>query len=1089
MKASGLYIAIVLLVVSLFPVQGMTSPSSQSGRRNKADRIRNQMLSQRQDAVQWARQRGYAIRRTQRTGEITELQRILQGFPVYYVTQNRISAETISTDHLWAEGLTGSGMMIGEWDGGDVLSTHQELDGRIVDMDGATSVISHATAVAGVLAAAGVEANARGMASAATVHTYDWTDDFAEMLDAVANDDILVSNHSYGPIVGWSYGDFHAPPTGTNNWYWFGDINVDGNESVYFGWYNSDAQTLDDIAYTSPHYLIVTACGNDRGEGPSSATGHYAWDAALSDWVWATADRPQDGQYDCLHPLATSKNGLAVGAIGDIAGGYTQPSDASMLSFSSWGPTDDGRIKPDVVANGEGLYTTSPSSNTAYTSATGTSYATPSAAGSMLLLQEHHSALFSGALLSSTVKALAVHTADEAGPAGPDYQFGWGVLNINEAKTLISRDQVYPWVIQERTLTDNSTHSVSLISDGIEPIKVTLVWTDPPGVPVSPSTLDNSTPMLVNDLDLTLYQSSLAFEPWILDSDQPSNPAVRGNNSVDNVEQVWIESPSPGEYELVIEHKGSLSGGSQQYSLIVTGLSRLDFGDAPDSPYPTYSTQNGASHAIDGVTFLGNRVDADPEGQPSPHALGDDQDLTPSDEDGVVFNTALIPAQQAQLDITASAPGILNAWIDMNRDGQWQSTEQIFTDATLSAGTQTLSFSIPSDASTGVTFARFRYSQTGGLAPTGHAPDGEVEDYQTSIQTTSEIDSDMDTVPDALEGSMDRDGDGIPNALDYDPTGYFYDSSSGEILTGGSITVTPSEHVTILYDGSTGFYQFLTDGTSDTYILQISPPTGYELDTSCSESASPFDPTGMTDPVVLGAGEEGQTGFLTSSDCVDNVYYLSFDLEGGDPYIINNNIPLRNLIPIELSSFTATCHQGRVELNWTTQSETDNLGFHIYRSAGETEPFFRITKSPVPGEGNSNSVHDYRYMDHEVQAGKSYRYQLSDIDYSGLETLHSPISVTVVIPQGFSLEQNYPNPFNPETTIEFSLSASGPYRLQIFNLQGQLIKSYSDTRSPGRYKIIWRGRDESGKRVSSGIYLYRLICGGRSETRKMNLLR
>jgi len=171
--------------------------------------------------------------------------------------------------------------------------------------------------------------------------------------------------------------------------------------------------------------------------------------------------------------------------------------------------------------------------------------------------------------------------------------------------------------------------------------------------------------------------------------------------------------------------------------------------------------------------------------------------------------------------------------------------------------------------------------------------DDKEEPYTFAIQgSVTSHDTDGDGVIDNVEGSGDRDGDGIADYEDYDPTGYFYNEITGEIISGGSVSVSGPGSVTIVQDGSLGYYQFVTDGTPGTYTLSVTLPGGYMWSDDCLQGDPPaYDPTGMEEPLVLGNGENGSTGYLSSNACTS--FYLTFELESGDPSVFNNNIPLK----------------------------------------------------------------------------------------------------------------------------------------------------------------------------------------------------
>ncbi|HUP42200.1 MAG TPA: choice-of-anchor Q domain-containing protein, partial [Thermoanaerobaculia bacterium] len=191
------------------------------------------------------------------------------------------------------------------------------------------------------------------------------------------------------------------------------------------------------------------------------------------------------------------------------------------------------------------------------------------------------------------------------------------------------------------------------------------------------------------------------------------------------------------------------------FELAEASLDR-DFGDAPDpfdgtlGAYPTLAANDGARHVLSAGLFLGECADAEPDGQPTGTADGDDLNtgspvvgtcaVLGDDEDGVVFTSGLVQGGPATLEVTASPAGLLDAWIDWNADGDWDDAgEQVFTSESLAAGANSLGFTVPAGATPGTTFARFRLSSAGGLAPTGFAADGEVEDYQVTVEPAIQI--------------------------------------------------------------------------------------------------------------------------------------------------------------------------------------------------------------------------------------------------------------------------------------------------------------------------------------------------------------
>ncbi len=156
----------------------------------------------------------------------------------------------------------------------------------------------------------------------------------------------------------------------------------------------------------------------------------------------------------------------------------------------------------------------------------------------------------------------------------------------------------------------------------------------------------------------------------------------------------------------------------------------------------------------------------------------------------------------------------------------------------------------------------------------------------------NDLDLDGDGISDALEGTGDRDGDGITDCQDYDPTGYLYDSVAGEIISGGSISVTGPGNVTFVSgrNGANGFYQFVVDQVG-IYTISVTPPAGYIIDADCADSGT-LTADGSVKPLVLGSSENGSTGDLADYSCANNEWYLIIDIQDIAPMILNNNIPL-----------------------------------------------------------------------------------------------------------------------------------------------------------------------------------------------------
>ncbi len=211
-----------------------------------------------------------------------------------------------------------------------------------------------------------------------------------------------------------------------------------------------------------------------------------------------------------------------------------------------------------------------------------------------------------------------------------------------------------------------------------------------------------------------------------------------------------------------------------------------------------------------------------------------------------------------------------------------------------------------------------------------------------------------------------------------------------------------------------------------------------------------------------------------------------------DNYELQTQGTLSNLdstLPVELSLFKGENINGKIRLQWITQSEKNNIGFNIYRSTTINGKYQKINGKPIEGAGNSTTTREYSYIDDRIEKNQTYYYKLEDFDIEGRRGFHGPIEVTVQevqLPDDFYLQQNFPNPFNQNTTIFYGLPDVTPVKIQIYNLRGELVRTLvNEIQQAGHLRVQWDGLSDQGLTLPSGIYIYRIEAGSYREAKKM----
>jgi len=1070
--------------------------------------LREKFESEYSHALKMADSLGIPTRKKFEDGRTIVLVKFENGRPVYKTTHNAEGAELIGTNEVLENGetgfdLSGSGQIIGLWDAGNPLISHNHFSGRI-NVNEAASTDGHATHVAGTLIGNDLsEPTAKGMAPEATVNSYDFLDDQSEMSSAASNG-LMNSVHPYGYQVGWVRDNIVG-----EGWYWRGSASW--GEDRNFGYYDSDnAQVWDNIAYNAPNYLIVTSAGNDRSKGPQSSDDKYEFDG--SQWIQcgstcATEHELNGGAdgYDTLSDNSVAKNVLVVGAVDNTV--LNNPEIGGMWVNSNWGPTDDGRIKPDIVAKGVNVFSSNAGSDSDFGNRTGTSFSVPMISGSAALLLELQENLYPGQqLLSSTLKGLISHTATDLGPPGPDYQFGWGLMNTQKAAELMQanydNNQIH---IRELTLREGQNLNFSIKASGDEPLRISIAWTDPPGTPAEEEevTFNGQTffqkklnprdLMLVNDLDMTLGDSgNNTLYPYSLNPTDPAAlAATDADNQRDNIELIHIESPQAGElFTVSISHKRStLEGVKQDFSLIVSGNSIIDY------------QQQIAEGSGEGWRFLSSPVPSTTYKEllsniRTQGPIGSDSENTPPGNTNVL---------------------IYDGNFNDNIDGSGYSM------------LPNLNSTMP--AGSGVTVGIFDEDKNETLIVSGLENIGDI-DVSSFLYPSNDGSKVYTLLGNPFNTTIDFDE--FINKSQVGNVVYVYDHNYNDASNFCSELSAPNdcEDLDIVNSNPGGGFRAWSSVASGVGSLTnglIAPFQGFFVFATGSNPSLTIPESSKTSGGTFYKEQPNQTPVMQIAALINGSYtgetWLSFTETGS---IKKNSYDAPYLYPLDYKPFLSlqTRFEGtgyniknlpaspdseiRIPLvaeAWEPNQNEDSPGYRPIQ--GEMELIW-LKMENIPAEWavtltdhHLGKIVDMRNQDRytyftapqkQVETAMAYKMALQKAVNKQTENTRFTITISPNgesqiadsnLPNNFKLHQNYPNPFNPTTVIRYELPQATEVTLDVYSVNGQRVASLVNRTEPaGTYTVPF---DASS--LASGIYIYQLKAGSFLSTQKMILLK
>jgi hypothetical protein len=736
---------------------------------------------------------------------------------------------------------------------------------------------------------------------------------------------------------------------------------------------------------------------------------------------------------------------------------------------------------------------------------------TPNASGSANLLRGHYVAQKGGQPRSATLKAVIINTADEAGPAdGPDYMNGWGLMNTLSAADLIAAGPLADQGIIEDELADGGTDTHTLYVVPGAATRVTIVWTDPAGTPPSVA-LDPTDVMLVNDLDLELQHvdAAMNYDPWVLDPANPANAATTGDNTLDNVEQIDIAAPASGMVNVVVTHKGSLSGAPQEYSLVYSGLTVnappvavcQDVTVSADENCQADASVDNGSYDPDGDPIT---IEQDP---PGPYELGETLvTLTVTDDNG------LSDSCMASVTVEDTTPPMVTCPADIE----------------------------------------IECTEPGGVS----ASDPHLTDFFAAFMAEDNCDDDLEIVNDApafFLGPCHGGGSTVVTWRATDDAGNFTECSATVTVID---TIPPEIEVTVspqvLWPCNhkmveVNYVVTVSDICDDSPVWEMVSLTSNEPENDLGD--------GNTEPDIIGADlgtadtsvelRAERQGVGTNriyqatfevTDCSGNVavatanVYVPHDRDAIEALLSRNSsaTPVSSEVSFMISgaslwkkqipaeyiggdgeSGSPAVVEPRSAFITNTAGVVPTSAFFVNDADDDDHPDVLVAfdrRSLMTLAEESTEIDGAPVMVLEIGVEKYLVIDMTEINEVELNIGHligklrdgedgvereldRDVDV-VAAARATGIVSTAPNPFNPKTTISYYVHQAGHVELAVFDISGRVInRLVNESLGAGEHSVVWMGTDTRGGRVASGVYFFRMRTGDVVDTRRVMMVK